>query len=102
MSFAQSESGSWAYVINRDPQEEADLHVLESCKKYNVRFNDTYPCSLINVSGKCSDFPNRAKEILANLSSFIPEMPIDLNQLSSNSAEGMRNKNYGMAIAKRV
>ncbi|MGK0269077.1 MAG: hypothetical protein ACI8Y3_001696, partial [Paraglaciecola sp.] len=63
------------YVINRDSQEEADLHVLESCKKYNVRFNDTYPCSLINVSDKWLDSPNRAKEILGSLPKFTPETP---------------------------
>jgi hypothetical protein len=31
-SFAQSEGGAWAYVINRGSQEMADLHVLDSCK----------------------------------------------------------------------
>jgi hypothetical protein len=101
-SFAQSESGAWAYVINRDSQEMANLHVLESCKKYNVRFDDTYPCSLINVSDKWLDSPNRAKEILSSLPEFTPETPIDLKQLSSNSLEDMQAKNYSIALSKRI
>jgi hypothetical protein len=101
-SFAQSESGAWAYVINRDSQEEADLHVLESCKKYNVRFNDTYPCSLINVSDKWLDSPNRAKEILGSLPKFIPETPIDLRTLRSNALEDLQTKDYAMALSKRI
>lgn len=101
-SFAQSESGAWAYVINRDSQEGANLHVLDSCKKYNVRFDDTYPCSLINVSDKWLNSPNRAKEILSSLPEFIPKTPIDLKKLSSSANEDMRNDNYPMALAKRV
>lgn len=101
-SFAQSESGAWAYVINRDSQEEADLHVLESCKKYNVRFNDTYPCSLINISNKWLDSPNRAKEILGSLPKFTPETPIDLRKLRSNALEDLQTKDYAMALSKRI
>jgi hypothetical protein len=101
-SFAQSEGGAWAYVTNRVSQQTANLQVLDSCKKHNVRFADTYPCSLINVSGKWLKSPNRAKEILASLPRFIPEAPIDLQQLSSNARDDMRNNNYPMALAKRV
>ena len=101
-SFAQSESGAWAYVLGRSSQEVADLHVLDSCTKYNVRFADTYPCKLINVSGMWLDSPNRAKEILDSLPEFTPKTPIDLGQLISNANEDMQNKDYAMALVKRV
>jgi len=101
-SFAQSESGAWAYVTNRESQDISDFDVLNSCEKYNKRFVDTYPCKLINVSDKWIDYPNRAQEILAFLPEFSPETPIDLSRLHSNSNKDMQNKNYAMALAKRV
>ncbi|WP_340678224.1 hypothetical protein [Paraglaciecola sp.] len=101
-SFAQSEGGAWAYVTNRDSQDIADLHVLKSCEKYNLKYTDSYPCKLINVSGKWLNYPKRALEILDSLPEFTPETPIDLSQLRSNTNKDMQNKDYAMALAKRV
>jgi len=101
-SFAQSEGGAWAYVTNRKSQEVSDFDVLSSCEKHNKRFAGIYPCKLINVSDKWLNYPNRAQEILDFLPEFAPKAPIDLRQLRSNSNEDMQNKNYAMALAKRV
>lgn len=101
-SFAQSEGGAWAYVTNRDSQDVADLHVLKSCQKYNLKFADSYPCKLVNVSGRWVNYPNRALEILNSLPEFTPEKPIDLSQLRSNTSLDMQNEDYAMALAKRV
>jgi len=101
-SFAQSEGGAWAYVTNSKTQEIANLEVLNSCTKYNVKFASTYPCKLINVSGEWLYSPNRAKDILKLLPEFTPEHPIDLRQLRSNSNEDIQNQNYAMALAKRI
>lgn len=101
-SFAQSEGGAWAYVTNRKSQEVSDFDVLSSCEKHNKRFAGIYPCKLINVSDKWLNYPNRAQEILDLLPEFAPKSPIDLRQLRSNSNEDMQNKNYAMALAKRV
>ncbi|MGL1956344.1 MAG: hypothetical protein OCD00_03355 [Colwellia sp.] len=101
-SFAQSEGGAWAYVTNRETQEVSDIDVLNACEKHNIKFSEVYPCKLINVSGKWLDYPNRAQEILAMLPEFSPQVPIDLRKLRSNASKDMQNKNYAMALAKRV
>jgi hypothetical protein len=101
-SFAQSEGGAWAYVTRRNSQETANLDVLNACQKYNLKYAAIFPCKLINVSGSWLDYPNRAREILDFLPVFVPEKPIDLRQLSNNASEDMQNKDYPMALAKRV
>jgi hypothetical protein len=39
---------------------------------------------------------------LVSLPKFTPETPIDLRQLRSNNSDDMQNKNYDLALAKRV
>jgi hypothetical protein len=71
-------------------------------QKYNIRFAVTYPCKLINASGKWLDSAFSAKKILDSLPEFTPETPVDLRKLRSNTNADMQNKDYPIALAKRV
>jgi hypothetical protein len=101
-AFAQSEGGAWAYVTDRGSQKAANSEALSSCQGYNDRYRDSYPCQLINVDGEWIDYPNRAKEILSSLPEFTPKKPIDLTKLSRNDEQDMRDKDYALALAKRI
>lgn len=101
-SFAQAPSGAWAYVTNQSTQEAANTDALARCEQHNQTFTETFPCQLINVAGQWLESDNQAVEILANLPKFTPAEPIDLRHLRSNTEDDLTNKNYALALAKRI
>jgi len=54
-AFAQSLSGSWNWRANRTTREHAVTSALVSCQKNNKKYEDTYPCEVINVNDEWVD-----------------------------------------------
>jgi hypothetical protein len=101
-AFAQSEGGAWAYVTERDSQEAANAEALSSCQGYNKSFPDSYPCQLVNIGGNWVGNDNRALEILDSLPDYLPQVPIDLEDISDDIRDDIRSEDYKQALAKRI
>ncbi|REL34177.1 hypothetical protein [Thalassotalea euphylliae] len=101
-SFAQAPSGAWGYVTKRDTQTIANSDALAICEQHNKKFSDAFPCKLVNVAGEWVNKGNEAETILASLPKFTPANPIDLKLLRSNVQADLNNKNYNLALAKRI
>lgn len=51
-AFAQSETGSWAWVGSRTSPAYAKLNALAKCQSHNQEHEETSPCKVINVDGE--------------------------------------------------
>ncbi len=50
-AFAQSTSGAWSWKSNRTSVEHAKTSALIGCQHNNKKFEDLYPCKIINING---------------------------------------------------
>jgi hypothetical protein len=51
-AFVQSESGAWNWRSNRTSKEHAINSALISCQADNKKYEEMYPCKVINVDGE--------------------------------------------------
>ena len=49
-AFAQSDSGTWAWEANRNSKEQAINDALALCQSSNKKYEEMYPCKVINVN----------------------------------------------------
>jgi len=50
-AFAQSQSGTSYWKSNRTSKKHATDSALIACQVHNKKFEDTYPCKIINING---------------------------------------------------
>ena len=50
-AFAQSESGAWSWKSNRTSIGYAIDNALIGCQRNNRRYEEEYPCKIINIDG---------------------------------------------------
>ena len=51
-AFAQSDTGSWAWVGSRTSPAYAKLNALAKCQSHNQEHEETSPCKVVNVDGE--------------------------------------------------